>query len=464
MIQPALNFPSGFTWGAATSSYQIEGGYLADGKGPSIWDAFCTIPGKVYQGADGHVACDHYRLWREDIQRMRDMNLQAYRFSISWPRILPGGYGKVNRDGVRFYRDLIDGLEEAGIEPWITLYHWDLPLALQLEKDGWLNPDMATIFAEYAEICFEEFGGKVKNWITINEPWVVAMLGYGQGVFAPGRISNSEPYLAAHELIRAHALAVERFRKKFGRGEKHRIGITNNCDWREPLTGSQADKDAAQRALEFFLGWFADPVYKGDYPASMRHRLGNRLPQFSDKDLTLLLNSSDFFGLNHYTTMYASDAAGTLQPASVYGNGGLSEDQEVNLTLDAGWKLTEMKWAIVPWGCQKLLHWIDDRYGHPPVIITENGAAFADHPEDGLIHDMKRIEFYKGYLTAIHAAISNGVNVEGYFAWSLMDNFEWASGYSKRFGLHYVDFNTQKRTPKESAKWYGKVIRQNALI
>ncbi|MCB0685965.1 MAG: beta-glucosidase [Saprospiraceae bacterium] len=458
-----MNFPHDFVWGAATSSYQIEGAHNVSGKGPSIWDAFCTIPGKIYGGDSGDIACDHYHLWPQDIALMKQMNLKAYRFSLSWPRIQPLGYGKVNPDGIQFYNELIDALLAAGIVPWITLYHWDLPLALQLEKDGWLHPDIANYFADYAAVCFDAFGDRVKNWITINEPWVVAMLGYGQGVFAPGRTSNAEPYMAAHHLLRAHAYAVDVYRRSFLPQQKGRIGITSNCDWREPLTSSQADHDAAERALDFFLGWFADPIYHGDYPSSMRIRVGDRLPHFQDKDRELLLGSSDFFGLNHYTTMYAANADSVAKQTAVYGNGGLSEDQDVSLSLDPNWPLTRMNWAIVPWGCQKLLEWIDRKYKHPEIIITENGAAFDDQLIDDQVNDLQRIDFYAGYLEAVVKAMQNGVDVKGYFAWSLLDNFEWASGYSKRFGLHFVDFQTQKRVAKASAKWYGKVIDKNGF-
>ena len=335
-------------------------------------------------------------------------------------------------------------------------------LALQLEDDGWLGDSISDHFEKYAHLCFERFGDRVKNWITLNEPWVVAILGYGQGVFAPGRISKSEPYLAAHNLILAHAKAVHSFRNKFSH-QNGQIGITNNCDWREPLTDTEADKQAAERALEFFLAWFADPVYKGDYPAVMKERLGDRLPKFTDNEKIMIKGTSDFFGLNHYTTMYAAQANETKKEGSVYGNGGISEDQDVDLSLDESWKLTLMNWAVVPWGCKKMLKWIDERYDHPPIYITENGCAYPDEKINGAINDQERLDFYKGYLEASQEAISEGINLKGYFAWSFMDNFEWASGYDKRFGLHYVDFETLERTPKKSALWFREVMDKNSV-
>ncbi len=452
-------FPEDFIWGTATSSYQIEGAWQDDGKGPSIWDAFCQIPDRIKHGDHGRVACDHYHKWREDITLMKEMGVQAYRFSIAWPRIQPDGKGKANPKGIAFYSDLIDALLENGIEPWVTLYHWDLPLALQLEEDGWLSPSIPAYFAEYAAICFEHFGDRVKNWITLNEPWVVAILGYGQGVFAPGRTSNSEPYLAGHQLLLAHAQAVDVYRKQYQPRQQGRIGISNNCDWREPLTDSSADKAAAERALEFFLAWFADPIYKGHYPASMVKGVGDRLPAFSAAERKLLKGSSDFFGLNHYTTMFAADSQGKIEKGSVYGNGGLSEDQDVSLSVDPAWKQTSMKWSIVPWGCRKLLEWIDARYDRPEIVITENGCAFDDQLVDGEVNDLDRIAFYAGYLEACHQAIENGVKLSGYFAWSFMDNFEWASGYEKRFGLHYVNFETLERIPKASARWFRDMMQ-----
>lgn len=458
-----LRFPNDFVWGSATASYQIEGAWQVGGKGLSIWDAFAHTPGKIKNGDTGDVACDHYHRFREDVALMAEMGLPAYRFSIAWPRIQPTGYGDPNPEGIRFYSELIDTLLDHGITPWVTLYHWDLPLSLQLEHDGWLNPRMADFFGEYARICFESFGDRVKHWITFNEPWVTAILGYGQGVFAPGRVSTAEPYRAAHEILRAHGKAVDVYRREYQPQQHGTIGITNNCDWREPLTDTDQDRAAAQRALEFFLGWFADPIYHGDYPASMRERVGDRLPAFSDEDIRLIKGSSDFFGLNHYTTMYASHVDEDSVEVSVYGNGGISEDQDVNLTTDPSWNATEMGWSIVPWGCRKLLEWIDARYDHPEIIITENGCAVDDQVVSGSVDDAARVDFLHGYLAACHEAIERGVDLKGYFVWSFMDNFEWALGYSKRFGIHFVDYASGTRIPKTSAKWYRRVIEQNGV-
>ncbi len=460
-----IQFPEDFIWGSATSSYQIEGGATQDGRAWSIWDAHAHIPGRTANNEHGDVACDHYNRYKEDVQLMADLGLKAYRFSISWSRVQPDGQGEVNQKGIQFYSDLIDELLKHDITPWITLYHWDLPLALHTEKDGWLNPAIADYFATYAGICFEHFGDRVKHWITLNEPWVVSILGYGEGVFAPGRKSKSEPYQVAHQLLRSHGKAVQLYRKKYQPTQKGQIGITNNCDWREPLTDSQQDQDAAQRSLEFFLGWFADPIYFGDYPKVMRDRVGDRLPKFTDEDREMIMGSSDFFGLNHYTTLYASDVDPNEDvSAEVYGNGGIFEDQYVKLTADPEWKFTTMNWAIIPWGCRKLIEWISDRYNNPPIYITENGCALDDTLENGEVKDTVRKEFIEGYLAACKKGMDNGVNFKGYFVWSFMDNFEWALGYSKRFGIHYMDYDTLERTPKNSALWYKEVIANNGFV
>ncbi|MDZ4709256.1 MAG: GH1 family beta-glucosidase [Saprospiraceae bacterium] len=462
MLDPLLrkNFPSDFLWGGATSSYQIEGAWMEDGKGPSIWDVFCMIPGKVANYENGNIACDHYHRVKEDVSLMKSIGLQAYRFSISWPRIFPSGRGSINQKGIDFYNSLIDELVNNDIIPWVTLYHWDLPAALEFEINGWLGEEISDVFAEYADACFHHFGDRVKNWITINEAWVVAILGYGHGVFAPGKKSNDLPYQAGHQLLKSHARAVDVYRKKYQSHQKGQIGITNNCDWREPLTISPEDQAAAQRALEFFLAWFADPIYKGDYPEVMRQNLGARLPEFSPEEKKLIKGSSDFFGLNHYTSMLASNATELPADGSVYGNGGLSEDQHVNLSVSPDWNMTAMQWAIVPWGCKKLLQWIADRYDNPPIYITENGCAFDDQLIDGQVNDIERILFFREYLKEISLAIHSGVNLKGYFIWSLMDNFEWAQGYGKKFGITYVD-NDLNRIPKASARWYKEVITMN---
>lgn len=455
-------FPDDFIWGGATSAYQIEGAWNEDGKGPSIWDVFSMIPGKIKNFENGNIACDHVHRYKDDVALMKKIGLKAYRFSISWSRILPSGRGVINPKGIEFYNNLINELIANDIIPWVTLFHWDLPAALEFEMNGWLSDEIGDAFAAYAKICFTHFGDRVKNWITINESWVVAILGYGHGIFAPGKMSKDFPYIVAHHLIKAHAKAVATYRAEFQLIQQGKIGITNNCDWREPLTNDQSDRDAAQRGLEFFLGWFADPIWKGDYPEVMKQRLGHRLPVFTEDEKKMIKGSSDFFGLNHYTTMLAANA-NKKDTGSVYGNGGLSEDQDINLSVDPVWKMTSMQWAIVPWGCRKLLEWIDQRYDHPEIVITENGCAFNDSCIKGVVEDKDRIEFFKGYLTEIKNAIDKGANVKGYFIWSLMDNFEWALGYDKRFGIIYLD-EKLNRIPKASADWYSRVIDGNKVV
>ncbi len=458
-------FPTNFIWGSATSSYQIEGAASIEHRGPSIWDAFCQTPGKIDNNDNGDVACDHYHRYQEDVQLMSNMNLGAYRFSLSWPRIQALGYGDVNQVGIDFYNRLIDTLLEKNIQPWVTLFHWDLPLALQMEQDGFLNDNFADYFADYADICFRHFGDRVKHWITLNEPWCSAFLGHGNGYFAPGRSSDSEPYVAAHNLIRAHAKAVHVYRSQYKESQQGVIGITNNCDWREAKTDEPKDQAAAQRALEFFLGWFADPIYKGDYPKVMRELVGDRLPQFTEEDRKLIKGSSDFFGLNHYTTMYASDAGtNDIDNSDVSGNGGMADDQGVELSADPSWERTDNDWNVTPWGCRKLLEWISERYDKPTIYITENGCCLPDEDDIKVAtDDQRRLNFIKGYLTACHEAIENGVDLRGYFCWSFMDNFEWACGYSKRFGIHHVDYATGTRTPKASALWYADVCKSGIV-
>lgn len=454
-------FPEKFVWGAATASYQIEGAVTEGGRGPSIWDAFSHTPGKTLCGDTGDVACDHYHRVEEDVKLMKEVGLKAYRFSIAWPRIQPDGKGEPNAEGIAFYNRLIDCLLEHDIEPWVTLYHWDFPLTLQTEHDGWLNREIVDCFGVYARICFENFGDRVQHWITLNEPWCSAVLGYGLGQHAPGHISNDEPYVAAHHLILAHAKAVQIFRNEFG-NQGGKIGLVNNCDFRFPLTNSAADQAAAERSLEFFLAWFADPVWRGDYPAVMRERLGSRLPEFSEEERAMIVGSSDFFGLNHYTTMYAAEPKkDEMLDFNVAGNGGFFEEQRVHLSSDPEWKQTQMEWNIVPEGCRELLKWIDARYGHPPIYITENGCSWDEPDHETGVNDIRRRDFFESYLRECRNAIEQGVDLRGYFAWSLLDNFEWACGYERRFGLIRVDYETLERTIKQSGRWYGETIASN---
>lgn len=459
-----IKFDSDFVWGTSTSSYQIEGAAYEDGKGPSNWDAFVRIPGKIANNENADVSCDFYHRYRDDIALMKKLGIRAFRMSFCWSRILPLGYGDVNEKGIKFYSDVIDCLLENGIEPWVTLHHWDLPLELQMAHDGWLNPEIAVHFENYANLCFDRFGDRVKNWITLNEPWVVAILGYGHGVFAPGRVSKTEPYIAAHNLLRSHAKAVHVYRTKYQSEQKGQIGISINLDWREPATTKAKDIDAAERALLFYGGWFADPIFFGDYPQVMKDRIGYKLPEFTEEERKLLKGSTDFFGLNHYTTMYAAESEPGAPPQSVYGNGGISEDQDVTLSTDPKWDKTSMKWAIVPWGMTKLLEWISKRYNYPVIYITENGMSEVEIVTESGVHDPARIDFLQSYFTACQQAISQGVKVKGYFIWSLLDNFEWALGYQIQFGIVHVDYKTLKRTPKDSFYWFADVIKNQGFL
>ncbi|KAF1314628.1 Beta-galactosidase, partial [Globisporangium splendens] len=469
-----IEFPENFMWGTATASYQIEGATEEGGRGDSIWDAFSRTPGKVFNGDTGAVAVDHYHRYKEDVQLMKNMGLKAYRLSLAWPRIIPAGVGKVNEEGVDFYNRLIDELIANGIEPLVTLYHWDLPLPLLVEYDGWLGGKyIQDAFAAYARVCFQRFGDRVKNWLTLNEPWCSAFLGYGAGVHAPGRKINphKEPYVAAHNLLISHARAVHIYRTEFKPTQGGRIGITNNCDWRVPKptddpVQAKANAEAAERSLLFFLGWFADPVYFGDYPQVMKDRVGNRLPKFTDAEKELLKGSADFFGLNHYGTSLTEPspeyAAGKLGPND--NTGSYPADEGVTLSDDATWKKTDMGWNAVPWGLEKMLLWVQKRYNPSGgIYVTENGCACADKTKEEAQNDDFRVEFYKGYITGMHRAIAQGADVRGYFAWSFVDNYEWAEGYNKRFGIHWVNYETQERVPKKSALWFGETLRNNGF-
>ncbi|KAF1317466.1 Beta-galactosidase, partial [Globisporangium splendens] len=469
-----IRFPDGFVWGASTAAYQIEGATNEGGRGDCMWDAFSRTPGKTVNGETGAVAIDHYHRYKEDIQLMKNMGLKHYRMSISWPRILPAGVGMVNEEGVDFYNRLIDELLANDIEPLVTLYHWDLPLALVTEFDGWLGGKyIHDAFANYSRVCFERFGDRVKTWLTINEPWICAFLGFGIGVLAPGRKHNphTEPYIVSHNLLLAHARAVEIYRNEFKEKQGGKIGITYSCDWREPAPTDDPEKakqnvEASQRALEFALGWHADPVYFGDYPQNMKDRVGDRLPKFTEEEKKLLKGSSDFLGLNTYGTQYVEPSeeflAGQLPPNDA--TGGHIADQGVTLSSDPSWKRTDVGWNVVPWGIGKLLLWINNRYTPPGgIYITENGCAWPSNSKEEAENDDFRVDYYRGYIEHVRKAITEGADVRGYYAWSFIDNYEWSQGYSKRFGLHWVNYETLERHPKKSALWYGECIRNNGF-
>jgi beta-glucosidase len=434
---------NGFVWGAATAAFQIEGATHADGRGESIWDRFATLPGKVHNGDTGDPACEHYYRWREDLDLMQSLGLQGYRFSISWPRVQPDGRGAVNRKGLDFYRRLAEGLRERDIAPLATLYHWDLPQALE-DQGGWTSRDVVDRFVEYAQIVFAELGDVVGDWITQNEPWVISMLGYGYGTKAPGTADWASALRAAHHVLLSHGAAVRAFRES---GADGRIGITLDLTVAEPASSSPEDAAAAQRLDGHHNRWFLDPVFRGSYPADMvelyEARVGP-LDAIWDGDLELVAQPLDFLGVNFY------------RPHTVAaGDHPLLGVADVPRPVE----LTSMGWPIVPSALTDLLLRIKRDYGDVPLLITENGAAFDDELDGGtVVEDERRVEYVKGHIDALERARAEGVDVRGYYVWSLLDNFEWEHGYEKRFGIVFVDFATQRRIPKRSALWYRDLI------
>ena len=441
-------FPAEFLWGAATSAYQIEGSPLADGAGPSNWYRFSHTPGRTRNGDTGDVACDHYRRWRDDVTLMRELGINAYRFSISWSRILPDGTGRVNSRGVAFYDRLIDALLEQQIQPAVTLFHWDLPLALE-DRGGWLNRDSADWFAEYARVMYGVLGDRVPMWATLNEPWVVMDAGYVHGVHAPGRRHWNEAPIVAHNLLRAHALAVRAYRAE----ARERIGIVVNLEPKYAATDRAEDVAATARADAYMNRFFLDPLLLGSYPAELRESFGEDWPDFSDEDLHLITEPIDFLGINYYTrNVVRHDAtAAPLRTARV---------RQENAAH------TELDWEVYPEGLYDTLLHVRSRYRALPLYITENGAAFSDPavaPDSG-VEDPRRVAYFRDHLREVARARAAGADVRGYFAWSLLDNCEWAEGYALRFGLYHVNFTTQKRTPKSSARYYTDVIRSNGDV
>ena len=443
-------FPEGFKWGVATASYQIEGAYNEDGRGETIWDRYCAVPGNVLNGDNGNVACDHYHRYKEDVQLMKSMGIQAYRFSIAWSRILPKGYGEVNSKGLEFYGFLIDELLAAGIEPYITLYHWDLPQALQ-DIGGWANPKMPEYFLEYAKVVMDAFGGKVKKWITLNEPYCAAFLGNSEGRQAPGLHDFSTAVKVAYHMYVGHGLVVKYFREHGFDGE---IGITLNLMGRLPLTDKEEDKAAAVRADGYLNRWFAEPIIFGKYPEDMVRlykEKGVVLPEFKEEHLKLMSQKLDFVGLNYYNDFYVK------AETSVWPLGFKIQNPPYIPVNDRNWPVTEK-------GFTNMLLRMKNEYGIDKIYITENGTSFPDVVNmEGKVEDGGRKDYLKRHLNALHDALDQGVNVKGYFQWSLYDNFEWSFGYTSRFGIVFVDFNNQERIIKESGHWYSEVIKNNAV-
>jgi beta-glucosidase len=440
-----IEFPKDFLWGSATSAYQIEGSPLADGAGPSIWQRFTHTPNLVRDGDTGDVACDHYRRYVDDVALMRKLGMNAYRFSTSWSRVLPQGRGAVNAAGLDFYDRLADALLDHGIAPMVTLYHWDLPAALD-DLGGWLNPDIAKWFGDYAAIVFRKLDDRVKLWTTLNEPWVVTDGGYLQGTLAPGHRNRFEAPIATHQLLRAHAVAVQSYRAE----GKHRIGIVVNLEPKYAASDDPADRAAAARADAYMNRQYLDPVLLGRYPEELGQMFGEAWPRWPAGDLALIKQPIDFLGVNYYTRNVTcfDPHAWLLRAATV---------RQRRATY------TETDWEVFAQGLTDVLVWVKQRYGNPPTYVTENGAAFFDPPvaDGGRVADPLRVDYLRTHIKAVHAAIADGVDVRGYFVWSLLDNFEWALGYSKRFGIVHVDFETQQRTPKDSALFYSNVIASN---
>jgi beta-glucosidase len=439
-------FPEGFLWGAATAAHQIEGSPLADGAGPSIWTRFAHTPGMTLNGDTGDIACDHYRRWKDDVALMKRLGLQAYRFSVSWSRILPEGTGRVNQAGVDFYSRLVDELLANGIEPLLTLYHWDMPAALD-DRGGWLNRDCADWFAEYGSVLYRALDGRVKKWVTLNEPWVITDGGYLHGALAPGHRSRFETPIASHNLMRAHGAAVQAYRA-IG---QHEIGLVVNIEPKYAATESAADAAAVQRAHAYMNEQYLDPALFGRYPPELREIFGEAWPEWPAEDYDLIKQKLDFVGINYYTRSVTKDA--------------VSYPLNTGVVRQPSGTYTETGWEVFPQGLTDTLTWFKQRYGDIPMYVTENGAAFFDPPVaepdasgERRVRDPLRMDYLQKHISAIHDAIQAGCDIRGYMVWSLLDNLEWSLGYSKRFGVVHVNYATQDRTPKDSAKWYSNVI------
>ncbi|MGD0408156.1 MAG: family 1 glycosylhydrolase [Candidatus Limnocylindrales bacterium] len=462
-----VRFPEGFLWGAATSSYQIEGAIDQDGRKPSIWDVFCRVPGKVLHGDTGDKACDHYNRLVDDLDLMKELGLRAYRFSVAWPRIQPDGIGPVNSRGMDFYERLVDGLLERGIAPALTLYHWDLPQTLG-DLGGWTSRDTASRFADYADLVALSLGDRVKIWMTLNEPWVSAWMGYGSGRHAPGVADLRSAAVAHHHLLLGHGQGLARLRSRLPKGAQ--VGVALSLMSTYPASEHPDDVMAASIADGQFNRSCLDPIVRGTYPDDIgpfsSTWLGADGPVRAG-DMDLISAPIDFLGVNSYSArtvtargrLDAARAAGLVGQFDPVGSFGM----DVADVVPIGTPVTDIGWPVVPSGMRDLLVRLQKDYGLP-VYITENGAAYPDYiTPEGLVNDPERIEYLDAYLRAVGEAIWLGADVRGYFLWSLFDNFEWGSGYAKRFGIVYVDYPTSRRIPKSSARWYGQVIRTNSV-
>lgn len=441
-------FPQGFIWGSATAAFQIEGAGAPQDRGESIWDRYCRTPGNILDGSDGLTACDHFHHFEEDIRLMEQLGLHSYRLSISWPRLLPEGAGKVNEAGLAFYKKLFACLQAHGIRPLVTLYHWDLPQRLQ-ERGGWQNRETIDAFLAYARLAFQEFSPWVKDWVTFNEPYCTSFLGHWVGRQAPGLRDYAAAVQVSHHLLVAHGKTVQLLRQM---DPSARIGIVLNMNSYYPRQDTEADRQAAEWNFQAWNSWFADPIFKGSYPRQILegYAAEGLAPRMEPGDAETIRQPIDFLGINHYFSQLAAAQADSWPTRSALYP--LGEDR------------TEMGWGVYPEGIYDLLVRLDRDYDHPPILITENGAAFRDMVmEDGTVPDPQRQEYLTRYLRQIHRAIQDGVDLRGYYLWSLLDNFEWAHGYTKRFGLIHVDYATQKRTVKQSGHWYANVIRANGF-